>query len=540
MSRVIAALRAGTAITLVLAFVGPTAAAAEDQRHVSYVPPIDAPIVDGFRPPASQYGSGNRGIDYAAEEGAEVRAAAPGRVVFAGRIGPQFHVTLLHDDGIRTSYSFLRSTSLRRGQSVTQGEVVGTAAGAIHFGARAGTAYLDPTDLFAGELPAIRLVPVEELPPVSEERRSIMEMIGAFGRGAASAAAVAARQATEAVAALAPEAENRLRLALHYVRQLAPPLAYADLLLEVNAAFVDYAGHSATCTPPEVSPPDPPEGRRIAVLVGGLGSSSAALRNRKGIAGVDTGALGFAPGDTYFFSYQGGHVGERGYGPEDTQNGFEESGAKLSALLSRLRRDNPGVPISLIAHSQGGLVARAALARGGSGVGGVRDLITLATPHHGSDVATGLAAVRTTSAQPLLDAAGSVLAGVDPGSEAVQQLSETSAFIRSLPAVPPEVRFTSIAAAGDLIVAPPRARVEGADNRIVSPAAGLNDHDALPRHPSALREMALALGGRQETCKSPAEFVFERLRGHVTALGTDVLAAALATRLPGGPVAVRR
>ena len=537
MCRVLAGLRAGTAIAVLAALVAPTAAAA-DERSVWYVPPIDAPVVDGFRPPASQYGSGNRGIDYAAAEGDVVRAAADGRVVFAGRIGAHFHVTVLHDDGIRTSYSFLRSTSLRRGQTVSQGAAVGTAAGVIHFGARAGSAYLDPTDLFAGEVPAIRLVPVEELPPAGEERGWLLRTIQTLGRGVANGADWAAEQATEVGRAVATEAENRLRLALHYVRQLAPPLVAADLALEMNAALRDWERHVERCTAPDVPPPPPLPGRRIAVLVGGLGSSSAALRNRKGVSGVDTAALGFAAADTYFFSYQGGHVGERGYGPEDTQNGFAESGAKLSALLSRLRREDPEVPIVLIAHSQGGLVARAALAQGGAPA--VRDLITLATPHHGSDAATALAALRTTGAQPLLDAAGPELAGIDPGSESVRQLSETSQFIRSLPPVPSGVRFTSIAADGDLIVAPPRARVEGADNRIVTPAAGLHDHDALPGHPAALREMALALGGRAETCKGAAEFVLERLRGHATALGTDALAAALATHLPPAPVAIRR
>lgn len=526
MSRFVPALRVGAALAVLVSLVGPAASAAAEPGPVSYVPPIDAPVVDGFRPPASQFSAGNRGIDYAAAAGDPVHAAAPGRVVFAGRIGPQFHVTVLHDDGIRTSYSFLRDVSVRRGDRVEQGQVVGTAAGRLHFGARAGDAYLDPTDLFAGDLPAIRLVPIEELPPEGEEREHFLGLIRRLAETGISWGNWAWSETAEIVGSAAEEAEQRIRRALHQLDALLPHAAIADLALEVNAAMRDWRKHRDNCTPPGFVP-RPPPGRRIAVLVGGLGSSSAALGQGKGVAGVDTKGLGFAAEDTYYFSYQGGHVGERGYGPEDTQNGFAESGAKLNALLSRIRRENPGVPIVLIAHSQGGLVARTALSRGGAGAGAVTDLVTLATPHQGADPATLLGSVRGTAARPVLAAMGRALAGIDPGSHSVQQLSETSDFIRNQPPVAPNVRFTSIAGDGDLVVPSPRARVGGADNRIVSPAAGVHDHDALPGHGAAHREMALALSGKPETCKGQLEFVVERVRGHLTSLGIDAAGVAV-------------
>src|SRR5437016_1006844 len=96
-------------------FVATPAAAAQHEgapAAVSYVPPVDAPIVDQFRPPQTRYGPGNRGVDYGVEPGDDVRAAADGVVVFAGRIGPSFHVVVLHDDGIRTSYSFLADVTV--------------------------------------------------------------------------------------------------------------------------------------------------------------------------------------------------------------------------------------------------------------------------------------------------------------------------------------------------------------------------------------------------------------------------------------------
>lgn len=527
MSRFVPALRAAAALAVLLSLVAPAASASAEPRGVTYVPPMDAPVVDGFRPPASQFSAGNRGIDYAAQEGDPVHSAAPGRVVFAGRIGSQFHVTVLHDDGIRTSYSFLRDVSVRRGDRVEQGHLLGTAAGRMHFGARAGEAYLDPTDLFAGDLPNIRLVPLEDLPPEEDERGILARIPGVLAAGAGWVG--------EQVGGLASDVRDqfmdRLQLVIHYVKTLAPALSGVGIMAEVAAAAGEWEAMRDKCTPPDVDPP-PPTGRRIAVLVGGLGSSSAALRRGKGIGGVDARGLGFAPEDVYAFSYQGGHVGERGYGPEDTQNGFEESGAKLAAFLSRLRRENPGVPIVLIAHSQGGLVSRAAIARGGPGAAAVSDLVTLATPHRGSDVATLLETARGTAAGHLgLDLAGPLLTGVDPGSRSVQQLSETSDFIRNQPPVPDRIRFTSIAGTGDPIVAGPRARAERADNRLVSAGTLLGDHDALPGHKNAHREMALALAGMEATCKSREAFIWDRVRAYLNGIGVDAASVAAAAAL---------
>ncbi|MDQ3643810.1 MAG: M23 family metallopeptidase, partial [Actinomycetota bacterium] len=88
---------------------------------VRHQPPVEAPVVDHFRPPTTPYGPGNRGIDYATGEGNPVRASADGEVVFAGAVAGSLHVVILHDDGIRTSYSFLATIGVRRGQRVSTG-----------------------------------------------------------------------------------------------------------------------------------------------------------------------------------------------------------------------------------------------------------------------------------------------------------------------------------------------------------------------------------------------------------------------------------
>jgi murein DD-endopeptidase MepM/ murein hydrolase activator NlpD len=129
------------ALTLVLGLGGPS----PSHEPVRYTPPVDAPVVDRFRPPPTPYAAGNRGIDYDTDVGQPVRAAAPGEVVFAGAVGRTRHVVVLHADGLRTSYSFLLDVLVRRGQRVDRGAVVGTAADRLHFGVRtADDAYLDP------------------------------------------------------------------------------------------------------------------------------------------------------------------------------------------------------------------------------------------------------------------------------------------------------------------------------------------------------------------------------------------------------------
>jgi len=141
--------------------VGPLARPAAPEPG-AYVPPVDRPLVDRFRPPPSAYGAGNRGVDYDTVEGDEVRAAAPGEVTFAGRVGLGLHVVVLHPDGIRTSYSFLAEAVVRRGERVERGDVVGHAGATLHWGARVGDRYVDPLGLLgsAGP-PEVHLVPTE-------------------------------------------------------------------------------------------------------------------------------------------------------------------------------------------------------------------------------------------------------------------------------------------------------------------------------------------------------------------------------------------
>jgi murein DD-endopeptidase MepM/ murein hydrolase activator NlpD len=148
-----------------------------------YVPPVDGPVVDPFRPPTEPWGPGNRGIDYAPAPGTPVRAAAAGVVTFAGQVGGALHVVIGHADGIRTSYSFLATIAVAAGDTVEQGQVVGTAGSDLHFGARVGDRYLDPATLFGSTgPPEVHLVP-DDLAPDDADDRAALATISAARAG---------------------------------------------------------------------------------------------------------------------------------------------------------------------------------------------------------------------------------------------------------------------------------------------------------------------------------------------------------------------
>ena len=515
------------AFALLLLVVALPAAAAPGP--VAYRPPVDAPLVDSFRPPASPFTAGNRGVDYATVPGTPVVAAADGEATFAGHVGGSLHVVVLHADGIRTSYSFLHSVSVRRGQTLAAGEVVGTAGPALHFGARAGEAYLDPLVLLgAGERPHVRLVPDEERRPQSEahERSRLERMLRALPGTAwrVGGAAVGWARRAPGVGLAVPAA------GLAPLRILVPAVgrSAAAVPLRLGVATAEWLASRGHCTPGS-EPPPRPGGRRLMVLVGGLGSTS----HHAAVDDLDTAALGYGPGDVVRFSYRGGTTREQPYDGADSQADISVSGQRLRALLERLQGDHPGVPIDVVAHSQGGLVARSAL--GERPPPAVANLVTLGTPHQGADLATTMS--RASASLPGTVVLGAVerldLTSLKAGSPSVGQLAEGSGFLRRLNArpLPPGVRFTSVAARGDVIVPSPRSRLPGAANTVVS-LRSVNQHGGLPGSPAARREVALALAGRPPTCEGLAEAVVDAVVGEAIGLSEDAAELAAGVLRP--------
>ena len=129
---------------------------ASAEGNHSWTRPVPGPVVRAFAPPRTRYGAGHLGADLAAVPGTPVRAAGNGTVEFAGVVAATRHVVVRHPGGLRTSYAFLRSIEVRRGQVVARGAVIGVSGGTgenhdgqvLHLGLRVGDAYVDPMQLF--------------------------------------------------------------------------------------------------------------------------------------------------------------------------------------------------------------------------------------------------------------------------------------------------------------------------------------------------------------------------------------------------------
>lgn len=77
-------------------------------------------------------------------------AVDTGRVSFVGRVGSATHVVINHGEGLKSTYAFVSTTSVVRGQSVKKGQLVATAGPGFHLTARLWGEYVDPQLLFGG------------------------------------------------------------------------------------------------------------------------------------------------------------------------------------------------------------------------------------------------------------------------------------------------------------------------------------------------------------------------------------------------------
>ncbi len=131
--------------------IQPSAGAAADAASSKFVWPVQGRLISGFGPAGE--GLHNDGINIAAPQGAQVRAAGPGTVVYAGSELKGFGNLLLikHDNGLTTAYAHADKVLVAKGDQVRQGQVVATVgktgnvnAPQLHFEVRRGTQAVDP------------------------------------------------------------------------------------------------------------------------------------------------------------------------------------------------------------------------------------------------------------------------------------------------------------------------------------------------------------------------------------------------------------
>ena len=424
------------------------------------IPPVDGPIAAWFDAPDSRWGPGHRGIDYGVPPGTAVRAAGTGTVTFAGPVAATVAVTIDHGGGMETTYTDLGDTLVVAGQIVAQGHVIGHSAAAhasgvegLHLGVIVNGRYVDP-ELYVGPLDisaAIHLAPHVWMPPDTL------------------------------------------------------PAAFRTPFLSANA--IEPCADSGTIGPSPVPPSD-----NVAVMVAGIGSktrggTSAALYE----GGPEL--LGYPATKTYRFSYRSSvapdlHVD---YERTDTFGDLRAAGTRLRALLREVARRHPRQAVDLIAHSQGGIVARSYLQLAAKSwdaqLPHVEHLVTFATPHDGTPLAGaagpldrtagGRAALRLAS--HWANAGGPI---PDPYAPSVAQMAPGSHLLRALDreAVLYGTRVLSLGIANDVVVPADHVRWDDHAATVVGPR-GINGHDAIVTSPEARGVAHAFLRDARTTCR---------------------------------------
>ncbi|WP_107054271.1 M23 family metallopeptidase [Streptomyces sclerotialus] len=156
----------------------PSGTVAKRAWPVSHATGARPVVIRPWVPPPTPWAAGHRGVDLASRAGATVRAAAPGRVSFAGNVAGRGVLSIaLSGTGrppLRTTYEPVRPT-VRKGDRVRAGQPVAVLqpgpyhcdTPCLHWGLRRGRTYLDPLSLLPPSLLAqgpTRLLPLLDIP----------------------------------------------------------------------------------------------------------------------------------------------------------------------------------------------------------------------------------------------------------------------------------------------------------------------------------------------------------------------------------------
>ncbi len=474
-----------------------------------WIRPVEGRVVREFSPPLTRYGRGHLGVDFAAEPGTSVRAAGPGVVSFAGAVANALHVVVVHDGGLRTSYSFLASIRVGRGDHVEGGAVLGSTGGrgpehdgsVLHFGLRSGTQYLDPMLLFAPpDLASIvHLAPTHNGPTLespSDERHGVID--GLIGLGVQSA-----RVAFHGGGALAQKARSTLAPMLHL-----PAIPGLTTITAATESLRTWIEQRRDCDPHAPAADGSGGSGHRVMVVAGIDSST----NADGVSlGVPLDSLGYAGSEVTYFSYSA-HGGT--YTKADTHVPLLDSARRLGAQLQAMQRREPGREVDLVAHSQGGVVVLAFLAfvydSGNPSYPPLGTVVTLSSPLEGAPLATAAARIaRSRSGRTFLTTVDRVTAGtrapVPPTrAPSVRDLAANSEFMRRLDAapLPPMVDLTPVGAVADPVVPAVVARRHGTRHAVVKGSLlPWSAHTAIEHDRDALRVLRAALEHRPVPCE---------------------------------------
>ena len=470
-----------------------------------WVRPVAGAIVRPFDAPRSRFGAGHLGVDLAAPRGTPVRAAGPGVVSFAGSVAGSLHVVVAHAGNLRTSYSFLATIAVRRGERVAPGEVIGTTGGTgsghdgsvLHLGLRSGDTYVDPM-LLLGPVDlatVVHLAPTTDPPrPTSgtRERRGLLA-------GLVHSAGAAVHAAGNALASTARAVGSGLAAAGSDIRRvIAERFPLQTAVARGIATYLSQRGHCDSHAPAA----DGTGGSDHRVMI--IAGLDSAITNGGPSTALPATRLGYESKDVSYFSYarDGGD-----YTEADTEGSLRTAALRLGAQLRELERREPGREVDLIGHSQGGVIMTEFLAHvyhpSDPSYPPLANAVAMSSPLSGDTGATTIEALRRLAVGQLALRAAHKAGAPDPDAESIADLSKQSDFVRHLRPVrlPSVIDLTSLAAAQDLIAPAGDTARHGAQGRTVIPHS-LNGHSGIVTDDAALRATRAALEGKQLPCQS--------------------------------------
>lgn len=433
------------------------------RAQIPLLPPVDGAIRVHFDAPEDAFGPGHRGIDYVTSPGEHIRASGAGVVTFAGAVAGTTAVTIAHAADVETTYSDLAEILVAPGEQVEAGIWIGRTGVAhegsdgLHFGVKVAGSYVDPSTMLSATdvAAAVHLAPV-----IWEPSRAIPQPLRA---------------------ALAPRGPGRYE----------PQCEEAD------------TGRA----------PAGPPNDHIAIAVAGITSKT---RGRDSGDMFDPGprSFGYPDDRVYRFSYRGADDRDlhQDYERTDTYGDIREAARRLRELLRAIAVRHPEAEVDLIAHSQGGIVARTYLRRYADPfderLPRVANMVTIASPHTGAAAAGNVPRLRAdTISGPFLLAAASRAARAghsvpDPNGESVAQLRPGSDLLDSLAAgdVPYGTRVLSLGIPNDLIVPADRTDAGGDVHRLVPPRTVVRGHKAIVTSPTTRRYVYDFLRGAAAPC----------------------------------------
>lgn len=428
--------------------------------EVFLTPPVDAAVAGRFSSPAHPFGAGHRGIDYAIPEGSSVRAAGAGTVTFAGTVAGERAVTIDHGDGLETTYSWLSDIYVSAGDTVRERTWIG----------RSGTAHGD-------QVPGLHF-------GVKKDGRYVDPLL--FLGPLDTAGAIA----------LAP-LDNSWPHEDRHVRRC----------------------RSSGELPHGVTAPND----NVAVVIGGITSATDGTGGPPDLF-RSVGELGYSRWKTYLFSYRGVD-GKRLHAPYDKQDTFYDlrlAGARLREVMHGIAERHPGADVDVLAHSQGGIVARTYLAQQArawdASLPRVEHLVTFASPHQGVPAAAEIDELRSGPLPSKLLASGMDLLSrtrfpvPPPGSPSVLQLRSGSQLIEALgdQDVVFGTRVLALSTPNDLLVPAQRAEYPGKPHRTV-PSSGVWGHSGIVESRRALQLAHAFLGGAGPACPPEIGFLESKL-----------------------------